>query len=115
MIPPTQETSQEKFKRENRNEGWEPVEPRHASDPEEPAGLKDSVTGRHVALNSLQESGPETSASLPPLPDPSPPSGPAETCHMASLKRHSSSSLPPGDGPTSAKQRNVNTERRDVT
>ncbi|MCI4383875.1 hypothetical protein PGIGA_G00031800 [Pangasianodon gigas] len=110
MTPPKEETSQEKFKREKKREGWDPGEPRHASDPEEPAGLKDSVTGRHVAQNSLQESDPETSASLLPLPETSPPSGPAETCHMASLKRCSSSSLPPEDGPTSVKQRNVSTE-----
>ncbi|KAB5555154.1 hypothetical protein PHYPO_G00030240 [Pangasianodon hypophthalmus] len=82
MTPPKEETSQEKFKREKKREGWDPGEPRHASDPEEPAGLKDSVTGRHVAQNSLQESDPETSASLPPVPDTSPPSGPAEACHM---------------------------------
>ncbi|XP_047672879.1 uncharacterized protein LOC113658477 [Tachysurus fulvidraco] len=99
MLPPILENSQESLKKEKPRAGRDKVEPRNTTDPDEPAGLMESVTGRHVAPESLQDSDPKTSSFLGELPDPCPPSGEKGTHLKDSLDRCSDSS-PPGGGPT---------------
>ncbi|XP_058263323.1 uncharacterized protein LOC131364211 [Hemibagrus wyckioides] len=109
MIHTTAENSQETLQKENTREGRDKVESRHATDPDKPAGQMDSATGRHVELKSLKDSDPKTSSSLLLLPHPCPPAGAKETHLMNAMKR-CSTSLPPEDGPTSPKKRNLCTE-----
>ncbi|GAA6076411.1 uncharacterized protein LOC113658477, partial [Tachysurus ichikawai] len=81
MILPILENSQESLNKEKTREGRDKFEPRNASDPDEPAGLMDSVTGRHVAPESLRDSDPKTSSFLGEFPHPCPPSG-AKVTHL---------------------------------
>ncbi|KAK2866155.1 hypothetical protein Q7C36_002211 [Tachysurus vachellii] len=109
MIPPTLENSQESLKKEKTTEGRDKVELRNTTDPDEPAGLMDSVTARHVALKCLQDSDPKTSAFPGELPYPCPPSG-AKVTHLKDSMKRCSDSLPREGGPTPPKKGHLSTD-----
>ncbi|XP_027026785.2 uncharacterized protein LOC113658482 [Tachysurus fulvidraco] len=109
MTLPTLENEQENLTIEKTTEGRDTVEPRNATDPDEPAGLTNSVTGRHVAPESLQDSDPKTSAFPDELPNPCPPSG-AKVTHLKDSMKRCSDSLPLEGGPTPPKKGHLSTD-----